>query len=256
VAYSDHWEGFKGETVDEYDMLGQCWRDFEDVLAAGLTRVLLYGPPGTGKTFGALHFGVGEGIAERLVCTEDLTSGDVTGTWIPGRGGHFEWREGPAIRAWRGTDGRGGRLVLDEVDRTSGDALSVILAMTDSPASAKWRNPDTLEWVRPGSEFSVVMTSNVDDLDEIPRALRDRFPVSIRIDRPHSAALASLSSDLHGPAFSGSLGPEHRRVSLRSFYAFDDLRRHHGTSRAAELVFGVAAAQSVLDALAIGAVLS
>jgi AAA domain (dynein-related subfamily) len=236
--------------------MGQCWRDFEDVLASGLSRVLLYGPPGTGKTFGALHLGAGDQTAERIVCTEDLTSGEVTGTWIPSREGHFEWREGPAIRAWRGSDGRGGRLVLDEVDHASGDALSTLLAMTDSPASAAWRNPDTLEWVQPGPEFSVVMTSNIEDLDEVPRALRDRFPISIRIDRPHPLALACLSGDLREPALTGSLGPEHRRISLRSFYAFDDLRRHHGASRAAQLVFGEAVAQSVLDALAIGAVSS
>jgi MoxR-like ATPase len=240
--------------VEVNDVMAQCWRDFDEVLAAGLLRVLLYGPPGTGKTFAALHFGVTEGVAERLVCTEDLTSGDVTGSWMPSRGGQFEWREGAAIRAWRGVDGQGGRLVLDEVDRASGDALSTLLAMTDSPASARWRNPDTLEWVRPGPAFSVVMTSNVEDLDEIPRALRDRFPVCIRVDRPHPAALGSLSSDLRGPALSGSLGPEHRRVSLRSFYAFDDLRRHYGSSRAAQLVFGESAAQSILDALTIGTV--
>jgi hypothetical protein len=253
---SDLWEAVKGGMLVERDVVGQCWRDFDDVLEAGLSRILLYGPPGTGKTYGALHFGVGESVAERLVCTEDLTSGDVTGSWIPSRQGYFEWREGPAIRAWRGVEGRGGRLVVDEVDRASGDALSTLLAITDSPASAKWRNPDTLEWVRPGPEFSVVMTSNIEDLEEVPRALRDRFPVSIRIDRPHPSALVSLSSDLREPALSGSLGPEHRRVSLRSFYAFDDLRRHHGTSRAAQLVFGDAVAQSVLDALTIGAVSS
>jgi hypothetical protein len=43
-------------------------------------------------------------------------------------------------------------------------------------------------------------------------------------------------------------------VSLRSFYAFDQLRRHHGAARAAQLVFGDQAAQGVLDALTIGAV--
>ena len=144
--------------------------------------------------------------------------------------------------------------MLDEVDRASGDALATLLAITDSPASARWRNPDTLEWIRPGPEFSVVMTSNVDDLDDVPRALRDRFPVCIRVDRPHPSAVTSLSADLRAPALAGSLGPESRRVSLRSFYAFDQLRRHHGAARAAQLVFGDQAAQGVLDALTIGAV--
>lgn len=233
---------------------GPCWQDFDDVMRAGIRRVLLYGPPGTGKTFAALHHGVSGTSAERLICTEDLTSGEITGTWMPTRDQRFEWKEGPAIRAWRGSDGRGARLVLDEVDRASGDALATLLAITDSPESARWRNPDTLEWVRPGREFSVIMTSNVDDLEEIPAALRDRFPVTIRIDRPHPHALALLSRDLRGPALAGSLGPRERRISLRSFYAFDELRDHHGPERAANLVFGYDVAQSVLDALAIGAV--
>jgi hypothetical protein len=129
-----------------------------------------------------------------------------------------------------------------------------LLAITDSPESARWRNPDTLDWVRPGREFSVVMTSNVDDLDDIPDALRDRFPVSIRVDRPHPNAVAQLSRDLRAPALAGSLGPRERRISIRSFYAFDELRTHHGAERAANLVFGYDVAQSVLDALTIGAV--
>jgi MoxR-like ATPase len=216
--------------------------------------VLLYGPPGTGKTFAALHQGNGDVPAERLVCTEDLTAGEITGTWMPSGENRFEWREGPAIRAWRGVAGRGGRLVLDEVDRASGDALATLLAVTDSPESARWRNPDTLEWVRPGDDFSVVMTSNIEDLAEIPRSLRDRFPISIRVDRPPTAAVERLSRDLRAAALAGSLGPESRRVSLRSFYAFDELRMQHGPERAAELVFGADSAHSVLDALNIGAI--
>ncbi|HVB51513.1 MAG TPA: AAA family ATPase [Acidimicrobiales bacterium] len=242
------------EGAKDSDELSGCWRDLADVLAAGISRVLVYGPPGTGKTFAALRHGVRHDVVERLVCTEDLTSGEITGTWMPTKEGHFEWREGPAIRAWRGSDGNGSRLVLDEVDRASGDALSTLLAITDSPESARWRNPETLEWVRPGSLFSAIMTSNIEDLDDVPRALRDRFPVSIRIDRPHPAAVARLSSDLRGAALSGSLGPNERRVSLRSFYAFDELRCHYGPARAAQLVFGEGLAASVLDALTIGAI--
>jgi MoxR-like ATPase len=230
---------------------GSCWRDLADVTAAGISRVLLYGPSGTGKTFAALHYGVLAAQAERLVCTEDLTSGEITGTWMPVGENRWEWREGPAIRAWRGAGGLGSRLVVDEVDRASGDSLSTLLAMTDSPESARWRNPETSEWVRPGPQFSVVMTSNIEDLDDIPPSLRDRFPVSIRVDRPHPSSVVGLSSDLRAPALAGSLGPAERRVSLRSFYAFDDLRRHCGATRAAHLVFGAASASSVLDALTI-----
>jgi MoxR-like ATPase len=238
--------------MDSFEDVESCWRDLSDVLSAGISRVLLYGPSGTGKTYAALHQGVSSSPAERLVCTEDLTSGEITGTWMPVGENRWEWREGPAIRAWRGSSGLGGRLVVDEVDRASGDALSTLLAMTDSPESARWRNPETSEWVRPGPHFSVIMTSNIDDLDDIPSSLRDRFPVAIRIDRPHGSALATLSADLRAPALAGSLGPAARRVSLRSFYAFDELRRTCGAQRAAQLVFGENAL-SVLDALAIAA---
>ena len=235
------------------DEIGSCWCDLRDVIAAGIDRVLLYGPPGTGKTYAALHHGSHAAPAERLVCTEDLTSGEITGTWMPVDENRWEWREGPAIRAWRGEAGQGGRLVVDEVDRASGDALSTLLAITDSRESARWRNPETTEWVSPGPKFSVVMTSNIDDLGDMPAALMDRFAVAIRIDRPHPSAVASLSEDLRAPALAGSLGPAGRRISLRSFYAFDDLRRHFGASRAAHLVFGPVGAVGVLDALAIGA---
>jgi MoxR-like ATPase len=238
--------------MESFEDVESCWRDLSDVLAAGISRVLLYGPSGTGKTYAALHQGVSSAPAERLVCTEDLTSGEITGTWMPVGENRWEWREGPAIRAWRGSGGLGGRLVVDEVDRASGDALSTLLAMTDSPESARWRNPETSEWVRPGPHFSVIMTSNIDDLDDIPSSLRDRFPVAIRIDRPHTSALASLSADLRAPALAGSLGPVGRRVSLRSFYAFDELRAKCGAQRAAQLVF-CENALSVLDALAIAA---
>jgi MoxR-like ATPase len=234
--------------------VGQCWRDLADVMTAGISRVLLYGPPGTGKTFAALRYGVNAGPAERLVCTEDLTTAEITGTWMPSGEGRWQWREGPAIRAWRANEGTGGRLVVDEVDRASGDALSTLLAITDSPDSARWRHPESGEWVSPGAGFSVVMTTNLDELHDLPEALVDRFAVAIRIDRPHPSAVASLSGDLRAPAMLGSIGDPARRVSLRSFYAFDLLRRHCGPARAARLVFGEHRGAGVLDALSIGAV--
>lgn len=241
------------ELFDPYQEMSRCWRDVADVMDAGVKRILLYGPPGTGKTYAALRFGVADANAERLVCTEDLTSGEITGTWMPAGAQRWEWREGPAIRAWRENDGEGGRLVVDEVDRASGDALSTLLAVTDSPESARWRNPETAEWVRPGPQFSVVLTTNLEELDDIPAALRDRFPVTIRIDRPHPESVETLSADLRAPAMTGSLGDSARRVSLRSFYAYDQLRSTLGSEDAARIVFGESRARNVLDALSIGA---
>jgi len=125
--------------------------------------------------------------------------------------------------------------------------------VTDTDGSARWRHPESGEWLAPGPEFSVVMTTNLEELDDLPPALRDRFPVAIRVDRPHPSAVAALSADLRSPALAGSLGEPSRRVSLRSFYAFDRLREHCGVERAASLVFGEERGRGVQDALAIAA---
>ena len=53
-----------------------CWRDVNDVLDAGLDRIILFGPPGTGKTYAALHLATPRGV-ERLTCTDDITSAEV-----------------------------------------------------------------------------------------------------------------------------------------------------------------------------------
>ncbi len=235
------------------DETGTCWLDVADVLAAGVDRLVLYGPPGTGKSYAALHLGVGDVPAERLTCTEDLTSAEVIGSWMPRDGGTWSWRLGPALRAWTAHGGRGGRLVIDEIDRASGDALSVLMGVTDSTASARWRHPETGTWLTPGPQFSVVVTTNLEDLEDLPSALLDRFAVRIRVDQPPLAAVASLSSDLRQPALAGSLAERERRVSLRSFYAFDQLRPSLGAERAARLVFGASSAVDVLDALRVGA---
>ena len=230
-----------------------CWRDVEEALGAGLKRLLLYGPTGTGKTFAALTMGEPT-LSRRPVCTEDLTSGDILGTWMPSGPDRWGFHEGPAIQAWRGQNGEGGRLVVDEVDRASGDALSQLLNVTDSELSARWINPETLQTVQPGPEFSVVMTTNVSDPWEIPQALRDRFPVAIKIDQPPIAAVEKLSADLRTAALAGTVTGDDRRLSLRALYAFDDLRRALNEDRAAELVFGRDRSSDIIDALRISRV--
>jgi hypothetical protein len=227
-----------------------CWRDFEAVLDAGLDRVLLYGRSGTGKTFTALTYDVPEGGAFRLTCTDDMTSADVAGCFMPAKDG-FEWLDGAALRAWQGNGQRGGRLVIDEIDRASGDVLSQLLAFTDSEASATFLHPVTGETVRPLPGFSVIMTTNLEDPDDLAPALRDRFAVALRIDKAHEAGLAKLPDDLRPLAASMVGSGTGRNVSLRTFYAFDTLRVRMGTEHAAQLVFGAQRAESLLDAIAI-----
>lgn len=233
-----------------------CWRDLADVLAGGIDRVILFGPPGTGKTFAGLSFGAprsnstGETLAYRVICNEDMTNADVTGHLKPVSATEWEWNEGALLRAWKGDGTQGGRVVLDEIDRASGDVLSTLLAMTDSPESASFTNPITKKIERPLEGFSVVMTTNLERMSDLPIALRDRFPVAIRIDRPHPSALERLPLDLRGLALELADAEGDRRVSLRAFFAFAKLRETLGLERSASLVFGDRSS-AVLDALKI-----
>jgi hypothetical protein len=95
------------------------------------------------------------------------------------------------------------------------------------------------------------MTTNIERMEDLPIALKDRFPVCIRINEPHPNALARLSEDLRNPAKQMCDAGE-RRVSLRSWYAFDKLRSALDEKTAAEMVFN-ARAKSILDALKVEA---
>lgn len=234
------------------ETLPECWQEFDDVLAAGVDRVVLFGPPGTGKTYAGLTFGDVTGGAYRLICVEDMTSASIEGMYKPNDNGTWSWQYGPALRAWQGDGHTGGRLVADEIDKASGEVLGLFLAMTDSPESASWAHPDTNEVLRPRNGFSVVMTTNIEDLAELPEALADRFPVAIRINAPHPAALATLSYDLR-PYATRMADAGNRRISLRVFAAFDKLRKQVGDERAAKIVFK-SNAEAVLDAIRIDSV--
>jgi MoxR-like ATPase len=175
-----------------------------------------------------------------------MTSADVTGHWMPSASGTWQWHDGAVIRAWQGDGTLGGRVVADEIDRASGDVLSVLLSMFDSTESASFLHPETGLTLRPRDGFSVVMTTNIEDMRDLPTALKDRFPVVIRINAPHPEALTCLSEDLRVPASMSADTDEDRRISLRGWQAFDKLRDHmrwkygqiDGEERAAKMIFG------------------
>lgn len=229
--------------------LPECWQALEDCLNNGVDRIILYGPSGIGKTYAGLNMGNVEGGAYRLVCTEDMTNADVTGAFMPNERGTFQWNYGSAVKAWEGNGLIGGRLIVDEVDKASGDVFATLLAMLDSPESATWENPENGRIHRPRPGFSAIMTTNIENMEELPTALADRFPVRIRINAPHPTALLALSPDLRTYAVRMADAGE-RRISLRAFMAFDKLRKNLGDERAAVLTFGNRA-QSIIDAIAV-----
>ena len=234
--------------------LPQCWVDVKDALMAGLTKLILFGPPGTGKTFAGLSYGDVTAGAHRLICTEDMTAADVTGHWMPSASGTWQWHDGAVIRAWQGDGHNGGRVVADEIDRASGDVFSLLLSMFDTVESASFLHPETGQTIKPLPGFSVVMTTNIEDMRELPTALKDRFPVAIRINAPHPDALTCLSEDLRLPAALSADADSDRRISLRGWQAFDQLRKHmlyqygqaEGEERAARMIFGDMAT-SIID---------
>lgn len=230
------------------ETLPKCWQKVADVLSAGINRMILFGPPGTGKTHTGLHFEVNQ-AAQRVVCNEDMTSADVTGCFMPSDTGQFVWNDGAVLKAWK----TGARVVADEVDRASGDVLSLLLAMFDSPESASWTHPTTGEVFRPHADFSVIMTTNVEDMDDLPTALKDRFPVAIRIDQPHPNALLTLSPDLRQAASLSADRSGQERISLRTWKAFDQMRKSLDDERAAEIIFRDMA-DDILDAIRVNAV--
>jgi MoxR-like ATPase len=229
--------------------LPECWKILEDVLNHGIDRVILYGPPGTGKTYAGMNFGNVSAGSFRITCTEDMTNLQVDGAFMPASDGKsFRWYEGAALKAWQ----TGGRLVVDEIDKAGSDVFATLLNFLDSPESASWEHPDNGQVIRPKQGFSAVMTTNVEDMAELPEALADRFPVRIRINQPHPTALKRLSSDLREVAVNyADAGTS--RISLRTFLAFDNLRRSLGDNRAAEIVFAERAS-GIIDALKVNAV--
>jgi len=225
----------------------KCWQDFHDVIDAGIQRIILHGNPGTGKTFTALTHGVSNAGALRLICSEEMTSADIEGTWKPSA---TEWHysEGVAVKAWRS----GARLVVDEGDKASGDIIGKLLNFLDSVGSSSWQNPETGEVITPHSEFSAIITSNIEEPDHLPTALRDRFSVAININAPHPNALLALPENLRVIANAVISAEPERRVSLRAFYDYATLLERMPMERAGELVFGANRAEAIIDAIKMG----
>jgi len=218
------------------------WDLINRVISCGNPRtVLLYGKPGTGKSFAAHNADLAGRQLFSITLTPETPAAELRGHYVP-QGSQFVWQDGPALRAWR----FGGRLCLNEIDHAGGDALSFLLNCLDSPETACLTLP-TGELVRPAQGFQAVGTMNGDP-DDLPSALRDRFPVTIEVDAVHPSALESLPHDLRNAALGSALADNDRRISIRAWQCFASLRTSIGAEAAAAAVFAKRS-QDVLDSL-------
>lgn len=207
---------------------------------------LLYGPPGTGKSFAAHNSDLAGRQLFSVTMTPETPAAELRGHYVP-QGSQFVWQDGPAIKAWR----FGGRLVLNEIDHAAADALSFLLNCLDSQETACLTLP-TGEMVKPHPQFQAVATMNGSP-DELPSALRDRFPVCLEVDAVHPSAVETLPKDLRNAALGSALADDGRRISIRAWQCFASLRASIGSEAAAAAIFAKRA-QDVLDSLKIAGV--
>lgn len=206
------------------------WNIIDAIVASPAARlVLMYGPPGTGKTTAACNAG---NPAEfyNVTLTDETAAAELRGHWMPGE--VWQWMDGPCMRAFRG----GHRLVLNEIDKASADALDFLHALLDDPGVSAFTLP-TGETVRPGAGFNVRATMNGVP-EDLPDAVRDRFAIRLEITEPHPDAIARFDKPIQD-AIRGTVpsGDDDRRASLRAFSSYVDLEKVFGDETAAKAVF-------------------
>jgi MoxR-like ATPase len=229
------------------------WFVFERVLDAQTPRTLVYGPPGTGKSLTPCLWAAAHGFEVlSTTLTEEMPMTELRGHFIL-KGNEFVWHDGLIARAWRlsHVHPQGIVVVLNEIDHAGADVQSFLHNALDDPEMARVDLP-TGETLRPAPAKVVYVATMNGRPEDLPEALRDRFPVALAMDRPNPKAIEGLPDDLQTlAANSVTAKDEDRRVSPRAFYAFASLRDRLGAPMAAYAVFGQAA-QDLLNALALG----
>lgn len=227
-----------------------CWQLVASAIG-NADRILLYGPPGTGKTYAAATQKVGLNMdgdpnVYQITMTEDTASANLEGFYKPSSDGGFEWHDGIAIQAWR----NGGRLVVNEIDHASPDAMTFLHAILDDKDIAQLTlNNDNKETVKPAEGFTVIATTN--SLPEsLPMALKDRFPVKINVDEIHPKALEKFPESWISVVKETSLSQDiETRLSIRAWREFFELiEKGVDKKEAAYLIFGERA-EELLDAI-------
>jgi MoxR-like ATPase len=230
--------------------MNECWQLINDVIPVS-QRILLYGPPGTGKTYSAVKENApinqdGSTNVYQITMTEDTASANLEGFYKPSSDGNFVWNDGLAIQAWR----TGGRLVINEIDHASPDAMTFLHAILDDPQIAGITlNNDSKETVKPAPGFQVIATTNSPP-ESLPLALKDRFPVKIHVDTIHPKALEVFPSEWHKVINETTLvdDPE-QRVSIRAWKEFFMLKDQDFSQEVAAKLIFADKSEEIIDAI-------
>jgi hypothetical protein len=231
------------DAVENYDP--ECWKLF-GLVETHVTRLGLEGPPGTGKTTTPMLSAKRRGRTTfNMTFRLETPATDLIGCYAL-KGGEFVWADGIFSRGWRLSQTTPVTFVLNEIDQAGPDSLGQLYNLLDDPEIAVLDLPNG-ERLKPG-DVQYVGTMN-GSFDQLPPAIRDRFPVVLNIDKPHPAGLKRLPDDVRCLALDAaySRNPE-RQNSMRSFFEFAKLRPSIGEATAAVAVFG-ARHGDVLNAL-------
>lgn len=217
----DHYDEFINRRKTGGSMYDKdCWTIANKVLPYA-RRALLWGPPGTGKTRAGRYVTKGEQQVMSIYITEYTPVSEPRGNIFPVvENGErvYKWFDGPATTAFR----EGYRLVINEINNASDDCITFFLNLLDDEDVAQITLP-TGEVITPHPNFSVVATMNGEP-NQLLEALRDRFPITLHIDKPNPDAIKSLPTDLQAVAASTAMADAARRRSIRIWKSFGDMR--------------------------------
>lgn len=218
-----------------------CW-ELSDQVIGNCDRILLWGVSGTGKSWAARRTNL-KGEVFSVSLTDDTPAAELRGHYGVVEGS-YKWLDGPCVMAWR----KGCRLVLNELEKASGDAQTFLLGILDDFEIAQQTLP-TGETIKPNKGFQVVATMNGQPETDLNPALRDRFPVCIHIDEVAPAALAKLPKNIQDLASkTGNQVHAQRRASIRVWNEFMKLRKQIGDEMAAQAIFADRA-RTVIESL-------
>ena len=189
-------------------------------------NVLLSGRPGIGKSrLANLVSKAGfQDSVFAIVLPEDTPVAELRGHFLP-VGTSWKWHDGPVTRAIR----EGSACILDELSHLSPEAQTFMhAAMDDSPITLP-----TGETIKKDAKPWFIATQN-DESEALRPALKDRFPVILKVQQPVPEAYLGLPEDLQVAA---KKEVEGNKTSLRPWYAFMELRKHMEHSQAAELIW-------------------